>query len=69
MGIVFLAAFAFGDFFTVDIDVARCLDAYAHLCAIHGHDRHFDIVADAKRFTGAASKYQHGFSLRAAFRI
>jgi hypothetical protein len=61
VGTVFLATLAFGNLFAVDIDVARRLDAYAHLRAVHGHDGHFDIAADAERFAGAAGKYQHEF--------
>jgi hypothetical protein len=67
MGTVFLATLAFGDFFAVDIHVPRRLDAYAHLCAIHGHDGQLDIATDAQRFTGAAGKYQHEFQALANY--
>ena len=46
-GTIFFAAFTFRDFFAVDDDVARCLDADAHLCSVDGHYRDFHVVTDS----------------------
>jgi hypothetical protein len=53
------ALFAFRDFLAIDSDIAGCLDADANLRTVHRHHGHFDIIADAQTFTGAARQYQH----------
>jgi hypothetical protein len=54
-----LALLAFRDFFPIDGDIARRLDADAHLRTVHRHHGHFHIIANAQSLTGAASEYQH----------
>jgi hypothetical protein len=53
------ALLAFRDFLTIDGNIPGRLDADANLRAVHRHHGHFDIVAYAQTFTGAAGKYQH----------
>ena len=45
--IFFFSALAFGDFFAIDAHIHGCLNADAHLRAIHGHHGHFDIVTNS----------------------
>ncbi len=51
IGMFPIAPPAFGDLFPIDGHVPRSLDANAHLGAIHGHDRDFDVIADSQSFT------------------
>jgi hypothetical protein len=47
------------NFFPIDRDVARRLDADANLRTVDGHHSHFNGIADAQCLTGPASEYQH----------
>jgi len=49
-----IAPLAFGDFLTVDRNVARRFDADANLSSIHRHDGDFNVIAYAKGFTGSS---------------
>jgi hypothetical protein len=51
------------DFFAMNGDVLRCIDADAYLVTPHADDRHGDVVADHHRLTHLSSQYQHGWSL------
>lgn len=54
-----VAALSFGNFLPIHRDVARRLDADAHLGPVYCHDGHFDVVADAQGFTGPSCQYEH----------
>ena len=56
-----ISPFAFRNFFSVDSNIARRLDADADLSAIHRHDSDFNVVADSQGFAGSSGEYQHKF--------
>ena len=51
------------DFFPMNGDIFRCVDADAYLAALHADDHYSDIVADHHRLTHPSRQYHYGWSL------
>jgi hypothetical protein len=58
-----LVSNALEDFFAMNDNVLRRIDADAYLSALHSDDGHSDVVTDNHRLTYPSRQYQHGRSL------
>lgn len=58
-----LASDALVDFFAMNADISRCVDADAHLIALYSHDGHGHVVADHDRLIHPSRQDQHGSCL------
>jgi hypothetical protein len=61
-GLFLLALDTLVDLLAMHRDVARGVDADAHLIALDAKDGHGDLVADHQRFPDPAGEYEHGRS-------